>query len=240
MSEPIYKRVLLKLSGEAFKGDREYGIAPQFLKYLAEEIKGIHEMGVEIGIVIGGGNIFRGLAAAENGMNRVTADYTGMLATIMNALALQDALKSAGVESRVQSALEIKQVAETFILQKSMRHLKKGRIVIFGGGTGNPYFTTDTTAALRAAEIGADAIFKATKVDGVYSADPMKDPSATKYDSLSYLDVLNKELNVMDSTALSLSKDNQIPIVVFNIGESGNINKAVLGEHIGTTIGGAA
>ena len=238
MSQPKYKRVLLKLSGEAFKGDREYGIAPQFLMYLAEEIKAIHNLGIEIGIVIGGGNIFRGLSAAENGMDRVTADYTGMLATIMNALALQDALKTAGVECRVQSALEIKQVAESFILQKSLRHLKKGRIVIFGGGTGNPYFTTDTTAALRAAEIGADAIFKATKVDGVYDSDPMKNPNAVKFDSLSYLDVLKKELKVLDSTALSLSKDNKIPIVVFNINDAGNIKKAMLGESIGTTIGG--
>lgn len=233
-----YKRILLKLSGEAFKGDREYGISPQFLKFVAEEIKTLHSSGVEMGIVIGGGNIFRGLSAAENGMNRVTADYTGMLATIMNALALQDALKSCGVESRVQSALEIKQVSETFILQKALRHMRKGRIVIFGGGTGNPYFTTDTTAALRAAEIQADAIFKATKVDGVYSDDPIKNKDATKYDSLTYIDVLKKELKVMDSTALSLSKDNQIPIIVFDINIRQNILNAAMGISVGTTIGG--
>jgi uridylate kinase len=237
MSKPKYKRVLLKLSGEAFKGSREYGIDPHFLLYLAEEIKAGMELGTQIGIVIGGGNIFRGLAASENGMNRVTADYTGMMATVMNAIALQDALKKAGIESRVQSALEIQQVTEPFILGRSLRHMAKGRIVIFAGGTGNPYFTTDTTAALRAAEINADAIFKATKVDGVYDSDPEKNPDAKKFDSLSYIEVLQKELKVMDSTALALSKDNDIPIIVFNVSQKGNIKKALEGSEIGTSIG---
>jgi len=236
--KPKYKRVLLKLSGEAFKGDREYGIDPKFLMYVADEIKAGHELGCELGIVIGGGNIFRGIAGAANGMDRVTADYSGMLATVMNALALQDALKKVNIDSRVQSALEIREIAETFILQRTLRHFSKSRVVIFAGGTGNPYFTTDTTAALRAAEIKADAIFKATKVDGVYDCDPMKNTNAEKFHSLTYMDVLKKELAVMDSTALSLCKDNNLPIVVFNISEKGNIVRALCGEHIGTTIGG--
>ncbi len=240
MSHPKYKRVLLKLSGEAFKGDREYGIDPHFLLYLAEEIKAGMELGTQISIVIGGGNIFRGLAASENGMNRVTADYTGMMATVMNAIALEDALKKAGIESRVQSALEIQQVTEPFILGRSIRHMAKGRIVIFAGGTGNPFFTTDTTAALRAAEIEADAIFKATKVDGVYDCDPVGNPKAVKFDALSYADVIQRDLKVMDSTALALSKDNNIPIIVFNISKKGNIKKALAGEHVGTTIGVAS
>jgi len=233
-----YSRVLIKLSGEAFKGCREYGIDPQFLVYLANEIKLGFDENVQLGIVIGGGNIFRGLAASENGMDRVTADFSGMLATIMNALALQDALSKVGVPSRVQSALEIKEIAEPFILTKSIRHLEKGRVVIFAGGTGNPFFTTDTTAALRAAEINADAIFKATKVDGVYDKDPMKHDDAVRFQRLSYIDVLNNQLKVMDSTALSLSMDNQIPIVVFDIAKPGNICEALKGHDVGTTIGG--
>ena len=233
-----YKRVLLKLSGEAFKGDREYGIDPQFLEYLAGEIKSGYLSGVQLGIVIGGGNIFRGMAAAANGMDRVTADYSGMLATIMNALALKDALTKVEVPCRVQSALEISEVAEPFILSKALRHLDKGRVVIFSGGTGNPFFTTDTTAALRAAEIDAEAILKATKVDGVYNADPVTNPDAIKYQDLTYIDLLKDKLQVMDSTALSLSMDNDIPIVVFNLKTKGNLDKVLKGDAIGTTIGG--
>ena len=232
-----YKRILLKLSGEAFKGSREYGIDPQFLEYIAEELKSIQNQNVQIGVVIGGGNIFRGISAAANGMDRVTADYTGMLATIMNALALRDALKKANIESRVQTAIEMKEIAEPFILNKALRHLEKNRIVIFAGGTGNPYFTTDTTAALRAVEIKADAIFKATKVDGVYSDDPVKNKDAIRFDQLSYQDVLQKELQVMDSTAITLSMDNQIPIMVFDLTQPGNIKKAISKENIGTIIG---
>lgn len=238
MKKSIYKRILLKMSGEAFKGDREYGIDPQFLLYVANEIKDAMTMSVQIGIVIGGGNIFRGIAGAANGMERVTADYTGMLATVMNALALQDALSKVGVDSRVQTAIEMREVAEPFVLRRAIRHMEKNRVVIFAGGTGNPYFTTDTTAALRAAEIRADAIFKATKVDGVYDEDPKTHPNAIKYDTLTHLDVLNRQLQVMDSTALSLSMDNQIPIMVFSLTQKGNIAKILLGEKIGTYIGG--
>ncbi len=238
MSPLPYKRVLLKLSGEAFKGSREYGIDPQFLVYIANELKEGQKLGVEIGIVIGGGNIFRGVAAAANGMDRVTGDYTGMLATIMNALALQDALTKVGVDSRVQTAIEMKSVAEPFILRRALRHFEKGRIVIFAGGTGNPFFTTDTTAALRAAEIRADAIMKATKVDGVYDADPVTHPNAVKFDTLPHMDVLKKNLKVMDATALSLSMDNHIPIIVFSLKTQGNIRKILAGETIGTRIGG--
>jgi len=235
---PQYQRVLLKLSGEAFKGEREYGIDPAFLVKIANDIKLAHALGTQVAIVIGGGNIFRGISGAAQGMDRVTADYTGMLATIMNALALQDALTKVGVDSRVQSAIEMKEVAEPFILRRAIRHLEKGRVVIFAGGTGNPYFTTDTTAALRAAEIRADVILKATQVDGVYSADPKKDPSAVRFKSLTFLDALNRQLKVMDITALSLSMDNQIPIVVFSLHESGNISRVLKGDPIGTTIGG--
>ncbi|MBT5855720.1 UMP kinase [bacterium] len=238
MSTPPFKRILLKLSGEAFKGSRDYGIDPEFLVFVANELKEGYERGVQIAIVIGGGNIFRGIAAAANGMDRVTADYSGMLATIMNALALQDALKKVGLDSRVQTSIEMKEIAEPFILQKAVRHLEKNRIVIFAGGTGNPYFTTDTTAALRAAEIGADAIFKATQVDGVYDCDPMTNPDAKKYDELPYMEVLQKDLKVMDSTAISLSKDNDLPIVVFKLTDKGNIGKILGGESIGTVIGG--
>jgi uridylate kinase len=238
MKKSIYKRILLKMSGEAFKGDREYGIDPQFLRYVANEIKDAMTMSVQIGIVIGGGNIFRGIAGAANGMERVTADYTGMLATVMNALALQDALSKVDVDSRVQTAIEMREVAEPFVLRRAIRHMEKNRVVIFAGGTGNPYFTTDTTAALRAAEIRADAIFKATKVDGVYDEDPATHPEALKYDTLDHIDVLQRQLRVMDSTALSLSMDNHIPIMVFNLTEKGNIRKILSGEKIGTCIGG--
>ncbi len=237
METPKYKRILLKLSGEAFKGNREYGIEPEFINYIATEIHEGYKLKTQIAIVIGGGNIFRGLSASANGMDRVTADYTGMLATVMNALALQDALKKKGIDTRVQSAIEIKEVAEPFILSKAIRHLEKERIVIFAGGTGNPYFTTDTTAALRAAEINADTILKATKVNGVYDSDPVNNPEAKQYQDINYIDVLNKKLKVMDSTALSLSMDNNIPIVVFNLNEKNNIKKALLGEKIGTHIG---
>lgn len=233
-----FKRILLKLSGEAFKGSREYGIDPEFISFVANEIKSIHDLNVQIGIVIGGGNIFRGLSASANGMDRITADYTGMLATIMNALALKDSLTRLGIDCRVQSAIEIQQVAEPFILSKSINHFEKNRIVIFAGGTGNPYFTTDTTAALRAAEIKADAIFKATKVDGVFDSDPETNKSAVKFDEISYIDVLNKKLKVMDSTALSLSMDNDIPIVVFNLTKKDSILKALTGQSVGTIIGG--
>jgi uridylate kinase len=231
-----YKRVLLKLSGESFKGSREYGIDPQFLLYLANEIKLAADYGTQIAIVIGGGNIFRGLAASANGMDRVAADYSGMLATIMNALSLQDALKKVNIESRVQSALHVNEVCEPYIPQKANRHLDKGRVVIFAGGTGNPFFTTDTTAALRAAEINADVIFKATQVDGVYDDDPKKNPNAVKYESLSYMDILKDKLKVMDSTALSLSMDNKIPMLVFNISTPNNIKNAVLRQTVGTLI----
>ncbi|MFA5879379.1 MAG: UMP kinase [Candidatus Margulisiibacteriota bacterium] len=233
-----YKRILLKLSGEAFKGEREYGIDPKFLVYIGNEIKSVLELGFEIAIVNGGGNLFRGGPAAANGMDRVIGDYTGMLATIMNALALQDALTKVGVESRVQTSIEMRQIAEPFILNRALRHLSKNRIVIFAGGTGNPFFTTDTTAALRAAEIGADLILKATKVDGVYDSDPVKNPQAIKFKELAYMDLLKNRLNVMDSTALSLSMDHNIPIIVFSLKEPGNLKKVLLGEDLGTKIGG--
>lgn len=235
---PVYNRILLKLSGEAFKGDREYGIDPQFLRFIADEIKDGLRLGVQIGIVIGGGNIFRGVAAAANGMDRVTADYTGMLATVMNGLALQDALQKVGIECRLQTSIEMREIAEPFILGKALRHFEKGRVVIFSGGTGNPYFTTDTTAALRAAEIKADAIFKATKVDGVYDSDPELNPEAVRYETLNHLDVLTHNLKVMDSTALSLSMDNNIPIVVYRMSEPGNFKRVLMGEAVGTCIKG--
>ncbi|MFC1617264.1 UMP kinase [Candidatus Margulisiibacteriota bacterium] len=233
-----YKRILLKLSGEAVKGEREYGIDPKFLIYIANEIKKGVDLGVEIAIVIGGGNIFRGLAAAENGMDRVIADYSGMLATVMNSLALQDALKKVDVESRVQTSIEMRAIAEPFILHRALRHMEKDRVVIFACGTGNPFFTTDTTASLRAAEINADIILKATKVDGVYDADPAKVKNAVKYDELLYMDVLKDRLKVMDSTALSLSMDTKIPIIVFNLKEKDNIKNIILGKNIGTKIRG--
>ncbi|MBM3268289.1 MAG: UMP kinase [Candidatus Sericytochromatia bacterium] len=231
-----YRRVLLKLSGEALMGDKPFGIDPAVIRQIAREVAVLHADGVEVAMVVGGGNIFRGLAAAASGMDRSTADYMGMLATVMNSLALQDGLEKEGVKTRVQSALAMNQVAEPFIRRRAVRHLEKGRVVIFAAGTGNPYFTTDTAASLRAAEMGADVILKATKVDGVYDSDPMKNPNAIKYRELSFKDVLNLELKVMDATAISLCKDTDIPIVVFDLSRPGNIEKVVRGEPIGTLV----
>ena len=233
---PAYRRVLLKLSGEALTGEQQFGIDPNVTTQIAKDIFEIQQLGVQTGIVIGGGNLFRGLAASARGMDRATADYMGMLATVINALALQDALEHAGVNTRVATAIEMRAVAEPFIRRRAIRHLEKGRVVIFAAGTGNPYFTTDTAAALRAMEIKADVILKGTKVDGIYTADPMLDASATKYTSISYLQVLERQLKVMDNTAISLCMDNKLPIVVFNLRQPGNIRKVVLGDPIGTTV----
>jgi uridylate kinase len=231
-----YKRILLKLSGEVFGGVQKYGIDPQMLSIIAEEIKTIKKHKIDIAIVVGGGNIFRGIAGSAKGMDRATADYMGMLATVINALALRDFLERIGVDCRVQTAIEMKSIAEPFIRGKAMRHMEKGRVIILAAGTGNPYFTTDTTAALRAAEIDAEVILKATKVDGVYDKDPMKYPNAKKFTTLTYMDVLNRGLKVMDSTAASLCMDNNIPIVVFNVTKPGNLEKVVLGKNVGTTV----
>jgi len=236
VSDPAYKRILLKLSGEALMGEKQYGIDPAVTSQIARDVKEIQQLGVETAIVIGGGNIFRGLAASSRGMDRASGDYMGMLATVINALALQDALEQNGVVTRVMSAIEMRAVAEPFIRRRAIRHLEKGRAVIFAAGTGNPYFTTDTAAALRAMEIRATVIMKATKVDGIYSADPMKDPTATRYDTISYLEVLEKRLQVMDATAISLCMDNQLPILVFNLRTPGNLRRAVLGESIGSVV----
>jgi uridylate kinase len=233
---PIYKRALLKLSGEALMGEQQFGVDPVVATRIARDVGEIQGLGVETAIVIGGGNIFRGLAASARGMDRATADYMGMLATVINALALQDALEQTGVNTRVVTAIEMRAVAEPFIRRRAIRHLEKGRVVIFAAGTGNPYFTTDTAAALRAMEIKADVILKGTKVDGIYTADPMIDREATKYASISYLQVLERQLKVMDATAISLCMDNKLPIVVFNLRQAGNIRKVVLGEPIGTTV----
>ena len=238
MTSSPYKRILLKLSGEALMGSQGHGIDLAVIDTIASEIKEIYERGIQIAIVIGGGNIFRGLSAAAKGMERASADYMGMLATVLNALALQNTLENKGVATRVQSAIEMRQLAETYIRRRAVRHLEKKRVVIFAAGTGNPYFTTDTAAALRAMEIGADVIIKATKVDGVYSADPVKDPTAVKFDRLSYLDVLQKNLKVMDATAISLCMDNNLPIIVFNLNVPGNITKIVAGEPLGTLVSG--
>ena len=236
MSGPYYKRVLLKLSGEALGGEQGYGIDPNTITTIAREVKQVVELGVELSLVIGGGNIFRGLAASSKGMDRASADYMGMLATMINSLAMQDALEKVGVDTRVQSAIAMAEVAEPYIRRRAVRHLEKGRVVIFGAGTGNPYFTTDTAASLRAMEIGADVILKGTKVDGVYSADPNKDRSATKYETLSYLEVLRKGLQVMDATAISLCMDNSLPIIVFDVTTDGNVVRVVNGERIGTLV----
>lgn len=236
MSKACFKRILLKLSGEALMGERGYGIDPVTVNYMAEEIKKAYELGIEIAIVIGGGNIFRGVEAAEQGIERATADYMGMLATVINALALQNALEKIDVHTRVQSAIEMRELAEPYIRRKAMRHLEKGRVVIFAAGTGNPYFTTDTAAALRAIEIGADVIMKGTKVDGIYSSDPFKDPKAKKFDKLTYMDVIRDSLKVMDSTAITLCMDNNLPIVVFNIRKSDNLKKIILGQKIGSIV----
>jgi uridylate kinase len=238
MSKAIYKRVLLKLGGESLAAeDGGFGIDQGAIKNIALEIRKAHELGVEIAIVIGGGNIFRGATASALGMERVTADYMGMLATVINALALQHALEAVGISTRMQTAIEIHQVAEPYVRRRAIRHLEKGRVIIFAAGTGNPYFTTDTAASLRAVEIGADVIFKATKVDGIYSADPMVDANATKYNNLTYLDVLKQGLKVMDSTSVSLCMDNKLPMVIFNVRQENSISRVLLGEKIGTTVG---
>ncbi|MBN2073156.1 MAG: UMP kinase [Actinobacteria bacterium] len=231
-----YKRVLLKISGEALLGDASYGIDPKMSCNIASQIKEVAEMGVEVAVVVGGGNFWRGASASANGIDRTTADYIGMLATIMNALGLQNALESMGIFTRVQTAISMKEVAEPFIRRRAVRHLEKKRVVIFAGGTGNPYFTTDTAAALRALEINAEIIFKATKVDGVYDRDPVKYKNARKFDRLTFIDVLNKGLKVLDSTATSLCMDNNLPIIVFDITTPGNIKGAIMGKKIGTLV----
>lgn len=234
--KPKYKRILLKISGEALQGKDTYGINAEILSTISSEIKEIHANGMEISVVIGGGNIFRGISGASSGMDRSTADYMGMLATVINALALQDSLERNGVYTRVQTALEIKQVAEPFIKRRAIRHIEKGRVVIFAAGTGNPFFTTDTAATLRALQINADIILKATKVDGVYDKDPMKFKDAKKFDELSYMDILKKELKVMDATAISLCMEEKIPIIVFNLFKKGNIKRIIDGKRIGTIV----
>ncbi|SDX71269.1 uridylate kinase [Lutibacter oricola] len=231
-----YKRILLKLSGEALMGERQYGIDPKRLAEYAEEIKKITDKGIEVAIVIGGGNIFRGVSGASNGMDRVQGDYMGMLATVINGLALQSALEDQGIITRLLTAIKMEQVAEPFIKRRAVRHLEKGRVVIFGGGTGNPYFTTDTAAVLRAIEIGADAILKGTRVDGIYTSDPEKDKDATKFESITYKDVMNRGLKVMDMTAFALSQENNLPIVVFDMNTKGNLEKLISGENIGTLV----
>jgi uridylate kinase len=238
LSQPRYKRVLLKLSGEALCSDTGYGIEPSVLQDIADEIKQVKQHDVELAIVIGGGNIFRGVRGSTEGMDRTTADHMGMLATVINALALQDSFERNGIYSRVQSALQMQEVSEPYIRRRAARHLEKGRVVIFAAGTGNPYFTTDTAASLRAMEINADVILKATRVDGVYDKDPLQHKDAEKFDQLTYLEVLQKDLKVMDATATSLCMDNKMPIVVFNMTEKGNIHKAVMGETIGTLVTG--
>jgi len=236
---PAYKRIVLKLSGEALRetGGRD-AISPQIVREIASQIKEVHELGVQTSIVIGGGNIWRGLAASHRGMDRTTADYMGMLATVINGMALQSQLEQIGVATRVQSALTMHQVAEAFIRRRAVRHLEKGRVVIFGGGTGNPYFSTDTAAALRANEIGAEVILKATKVDGIYDSDPKKNPKAKRFNQISYLDALQKQIKVMDSTAFSLCMDNKMPIIVFDLFQPHNLRRVVLGEEVGTLVTG--
>jgi len=237
LTEPVYKRIVLKLSGEALAGQMGYGIDAGMIATIAEQVKEVVELGVEVAVVVGGGNIWRGISGSAKGIDRATADYMGMLATVMNSLALQDALEKIDVPTRVQTSINMQQVAEPYIRRRAMRHLEKGRVVIFAAGTGNPYFSTDTTAALRAAEIEAEVILMAkNKVDGVYSADPFVDSSAVKYETLTYLEMLNQNLGVMDSTASSLCMDNDIPLIVFSISEKGNIRRVVQGEKIGTTI----
>jgi len=231
-----YRRILLKLSGEALLGERQYGVDPAFCAFVAHQVATVHAMGVQVGIVVGGGNIFRGLAASARGMDRATGDYIGMLATVMNGLALQDAIERAGVPVRVMSAIAMNEIAEPYIRRRAVRHLEKGRVAIFVAGTGNPYFTTDTAAALRAVEIGAEVLLKATKVDGVYDADPMKEPSATRYDHLSYQDVLRDQLKVLDAAAVSLCSENDLPIVVFDLNTPDNVTKVARGERVGTVI----
>jgi uridylate kinase len=233
-----YKRILLKISGEVLTGDGDYGIDSEMICQIAQEIKEVKNLGVELAIVIGGGNIFRGMAASAKGMDRASADYMGMLATVLNGLALQDALEKIDVYTRVQTAIEMREIAEPYIRRRAIRHLEKGRVVIFAAGTGNPYFTTDTTASLRAMEIGAEAILKGTKVDGIYNADPLLNKRAQKYDELTYLEVLKKQLKIMDATAISLCLDYRIPIIVFNLKKRGNIKRVVFGEKVGTKVKG--
>ena len=236
MKKPVYKRILLKLSGEALKGKKDSGIDFEQTALIAEQIHEIQALGVEIAVVIGGGNIFRGVPASKNGIDRVTADYMGMIATMINALALQGALENVGVITRVQTAIEMQKLAEPYVRRKAVRHLEKGRVVIFAGGTGNPYFSTDTAAALRAVEIEAEIVLKATKVDGVYSSDPLSNKKAKRFSSIDYLEVITKRLKVMDSTAISLCMDNNLPIVVFNMAQKGNLEKVIMGENIGTFV----
>ena len=236
MSKPVYSRVLLKLSGEALMGDQQFGIDPAIATQVAREIGEIQQLGVQTAVVIGGGNLFRGLAASTRGMDRSTADYMGMLATVINALALQDALEQLGVTTRVATAIEMRAVAEPFIRRRAIRHLEKGRVVVFAAGTGNPYFTTDTAAALRAMEMRAEVILKGTKVDGIYTADPMIHPNAQRYDAISYLEVLERGLKVMDATAISLCMDNKLPIVVFSLRQPGNLRRVIMGEPVGTKV----
>jgi uridylate kinase len=240
LQRPAYRRIVLKLSGEALAGDQGYGVDPSVLERVGVEIREVTALGVQVAVVIGGGNIFRGVAASAAGMDRATADYMGMLATIINALALQDALEKAGLQTRVLSAIEMRAVAEPYIRRRAIRHLEKGRVVIFAAGTGNPFFTTDTAGALRAVEIGADAIMKATKVDGIYSADPLHDATATRLARTTYLEVLSRRLQVMDTTAISLCMDNGLPIIVFDLTRAGNIKRIVLGEPVGSIVTASA
>ena len=234
--KPVFNRLLLKLSGEGLAGEEGFGISPTVIAGVAEQLRDVHRLGVQLSVVIGGGNIIRGMTAASQGMDRANADYMGMLGSVINAMALQDSLEKAGVDTRVLSALEINQVAEFYIRRRAIRHLEKGRVVIFGGGTGNPYFTTDTAAALRAAEIHAEVILKATQVDGVYSSDPVEDPDAVRYEKLSFKEAMEKDLQFMDQAAIALCRENSLPIVVFDMGVAGNIHKVVLGENVGTTV----
>lgn len=236
MESPFYKKILLKLSGEALMGEQEFGISSDVITSYAKQIKEISDLGVEVSIVIGGGNIFRGISGAAQGVDRVTGDHMGMLATVINSLALQNSIEKLGVPTRVQTAIEMPKVAEPFIKRRAQRHLEKGRVVIFGAGTGNPYFTTDTAAALRAIEMETDVVIKATKVDGIYDKDPVKYPDAKKYETVTYNEVLAKDLKVMDATAISLCRENKLPIIVFNSLIEGNLKKVVMGEHIGTTV----
>jgi uridylate kinase len=238
MKKTRYKRILLKISGEILTGKGNFGIDPGVMRQIAREIQEVKNLGVEVAIVIGGGNIFRGMVASSKGMDRASADYMGMLATVMNAIALQDCLEKIDVHTRVQTAIEMREVAEPYIRRRAIRHLEKGRVVIFAGGTGNPYFTTDTTASLRAMEIGAEVILKATKVDGIYDVDPLLNKRARKFDELTYLDVLKKQLKVMDATAISLCMDHQIPIIVFSLKKKGNVKRVILGEKVGTKVRG--
>ena len=236
MDKPAYKRILLKLSGEALMGDQGFGISPEVLRYVAEEVLAVHELGVEISIVVGGGNIFRGIKASSFGMDRTAADHMGMLATVINSIALQDALEKIGMQTRVQTAISMREVAEPYILRRAIRHLERGRVVIFGAGTGSPYFTTDTAAVLRAQEVHAEVLLKATKVDGLYDADPEVDAGARFIPDIGYMDVLERQLKVMDMTAISLAMDNGLPLVVFNLQQKGNIAKVVCGNTVGTRI----